>query len=407
MKLSTSYKMAFAFNALVLFSSPAQAEDQRINFNTVLDAALKNSPEMTDIAVKIAELEAEGISTNTYPNPELSTEVRPYINSPAELENEYQVSLRQPLILSSAGTRSKLKKLFNTSASLEEKILILEFTQSLRLLYANIWALQQKSQFTKSTLELSNSIRSKINKSHQSGLLPLSSVKFLNAQVAKLEAESLGVIADKAKSQALLTQKTGTSFSSKTFSKLDEDPLPPNSQSIAEGTLPYAERIKLADKIANAQLELARRDANPSLAPLLAFEHTDEGDERIIAGLSVTLPFFDRNQSQRLVANALTKSTDKNKKYIQSKYFNDALEQLLLSVKNLHQQSEHYRTKVIPTLNEALSNAEHELELGKAEPSQLLQGLLELMSAQDRYLELKIKAIAERAELSIMLGKEI
>ena len=184
-------------------------------------------------------------------------------------------------------------------------------------------------------------------------------------------------------------------------------PLPKEDSLSDTSLLPIVDAKRLRLKIATAQRELSRLDSFPKFAPRIAFEHTSDGADRVNVGFQIEIPLFDRNQAERIKSDADARASRSDISYVESGKLQDEVSLILEAVKASSEQAKKYKEKVIPALVAALSAAEREFKAGQGNPQQVFQNLIELSSAQDSYLELVLKALSERVELSIITGKEI
>lgn len=385
----------------------AIAESKLISYDEVLQAALENSPFVAEIKAQSEKIRAEGVQLKTLNNPELSGEVRPYVSQHNNLDEEYEIGLSQPLRLSSFGMRQRVGQLIEESASIDKKLALIEFSGNLRLIYLKAWALQEKEKFTKSLTSQTKSLSDMVQRSTSQGLFPASISKLFEAQIEKLSAELIGVSADRKRAIAELIKKTNSISKEQVLSALDLGPLPKEDSLSDTSLLPIVDAKRLRLKIATAQRELSRLDSFPKFAPRIAFEHTSDGADRVNVGFQIEIPLFDRNQAERIKSDADARASRSDISSVESGKLQDEVSLILEAVKASSEQAKKYKEKVIPALVAALSAAEREFKAGQGNPQQVFQNLIELSSAQDSYLELVLKALSERVELSIITGKEI
>ena len=385
----------------------ALAESKLLSYDEVLQAALENSPFVAEIEAQSEKIRADGVQLKTLSNPELSGEVRPYVSQHNNLDEEYEIGVLQPLRLSSFGMRERVGKLIEESASIDKKLALLEFSGNLRLIYLKTWALQEKEKFTKNLASQTKSLSDMVQRSTSQGLFPASISKLFEAELEKLSAELIGVSADHKRALAELLKKSNSISKEQVLSPIDLGPLPKEDSLSDISLLPVVDAKRLRLKIATAQRELSRLDSFPKFAPRIAFEHTSDGADRVNVGFQIEIPLFDRNQGERIKSDADERASRSAISYVESGKLQDEVALILEAAKASSEQAKKYKEKVIPTLAAALSSVEREFKAGQGNPQQVFQNVVELRSAQDTYLELVLKALSERIELSVITGKEI
>lgn len=396
----------FLFLIALGFQSPlAFSEPQAHTYDAVLAKAIENSPMLLEFKAALLAQRAEGIAINTAPNPELFGEVRPFIGDSKGQEIEYEIGIAQPISLSHFGLRARVAKLIEKASTLEEKLKLMEFEQQILLSYGKVWALQEKERFTKEAYNKAKKLEQSVTGENKGASLR-STQKLFEASRKKLEAQLQGVVGDKERAVAELTRKVGISFKDESFTAPALVKLPETLSKEAICDFGIVERLKLRGRLADAQAELSRLDAFPQFSPKVSFEHTNEGSDRIVVGLSIGLPVSDRNQAERLKAEAERRSQDALSKYEVSGGLYEEVFRIFRATQNALSQVHTFSTQVIPALQESLKASELEVSAGQASPFQTWQILLELVETQDRYLELWIKALGERTELSILTGKQ-
>ncbi|MBL7661482.1 TolC family protein [bacterium] len=398
------------FGMLLLLDFTAQAAlgaPAEIAYEEVLETALESSTFVKAIAAQSAATKAEAVQLKTLSNPELAGEFRQYTTQENNLDDEYEISLTQPLRLSSFGVRQRLSELIEKSTVLSNKLELLEFSGNLQLIYAKAWALQEKEKLAQDLVARTRSLAEIIQRANLQGLLPGSISQLFLAEIEKQNAELIGITADRNRAKAELIKRSGVDYKTRLLKSINLPPLPDLDGGLDTANLPLADAKKLRLKIAATQRELAALDAFPKFAPKIAFEHTADGDDRINFGLQIDLPIFDRNQAAKLKSKAEEEFHESEVQQIDQGNFHAEVSLVFRALEASTQQAKLYKEKVLPALEAALKAATDELRAGQGNPQQVLQNLIELRAAQDMYLQLVIKSLSERVELSIMTGKEI
>jgi hypothetical protein len=399
----TSFIAAAMGVALLFMQSYAHADNRTLTFDQVLTMALDQSPTMKQIAQTRATYRAQQKELSLFENPQLSAEVRPYTAHPSGLDLEHEVSIAQPLRISNFGARQHVARLIAETADIETKLLLVQFEQQLLLSYGRVWALQERAQFLSKLMKRADSLLAKVSTASTGGLLPASTKQLILAEQKRLHVERSAIIAEQEKARAELIKSSGSSLTAASVAALTLGALP--SDIIMDDSIPLVQRVNAKSLLAIEQHRLARLDAFPQFTPRIAFDHTADGDDRILVGLTFPLPLFDRNQPEKIQAQAEEATQQAMKKYVDDGVLQHEVRLLVSSARSSMAQAQSLRTDVLPTLEAAYTAAEHEVFAGQGSPLQLWQVLTEMRDLQQRYLELWTQALSYRTELSMLTGR--
>lgn len=394
--------------AFLVLSSPVVGEG--LSLDSVLSDALENSPRYRELLATVAEKRQAAGITDTLPNPELDGEIRAITGSRNGSDNEYEITLSQPLKLSYLGLRSSVSELLEQSATIEERNSLLELTQSIKLVFAKVWAEQEKERQLSDARERAQTIYRSVELSAKQGAIARGEHKLIQAELERVEAELGGIQADLSRSRAELIRLSGSAIGDAKLKRPLLAALPDREnvlKSFDQSRLPLQKRLDLLAKVAEKQADLARRDSYPGFAPRIGFEHTEDGDDRIIGGISIELPLFDRNQGERIKMNAASNAARSWARYAKSGALREELASLLTAIHASAEQAKKYEDRVVPLLRESLTAYTEQLRAGQGVVFQIWETQRELTEASDRSLELWLKVLAMRSELSILIGDEI
>lgn len=399
------------FTALIALPTVTVAENSShssVTLEEVLAYAIDQSPSVQEIESRIAQRRAEGIELSILKNPEVDSEIGfPVSYDEKRGSNEASVSLSQPLRLSNFGLRQRINKIISKSADSEKSLEILSLTQNIKLAYVKGWVLQERILQLDLSLKRAQSISNYVQDGITRGLFGVAESSLFKFENESLEAEKLGLGGDLERARAELLHRSGLSIKNKKL-------LPLQLREIAQGDLeneakdlPVVKRVNLLAELANEQHRLSRLDSFPQFAPRLVYSRNDEGSDYVGVGISVELPFFDRNQAERLRRGAEVRAARSVEQYYSGPQFNEELFSLLKSTQLSQKEVRAYEEKVLPALREALQASDKQLKAGQGSLLQTWQLLQQLRETQARALELWSKAISERAELSILVGKDL
>lgn len=370
-----------------------------------MDTALSKSPVLAELRHQKSTSMAEGAEISRRANPELSIETRPFIHKSEEQGNEYELLLSQELRPSDFRTRERLSQLIRDSADTEHKQRIHSFSQNLTLAFAKVWALQERSRYLITLERQSQKLLSLSLNANRNGLLPLSSRDLLIAETFRAKTERSGIEADIQGAIAALSHLVGKKFKEELFKEPSISELPE--------TIPPLEKIARLDlarrryRLAKERRNLVEIDSFPKLSPRLGFERTSDGDERILLGITFPLPFFKQNEAEILIADAEQELRLEEKNHLETAVFEQHLQLLLSSTRSLFKQAKSYRSEVLPALEKAFEANQREFIAGQGTQQQLWQILREMSEIQERSLQAWLKALTQKAELSIIIGNDI
>lgn len=392
-------------------SAEGKPKSSTITEEEVLGQALANSPLVKQVDALLAGKIAESISTRLLPNPALDTDVRlPGSYRGSRPDTEVEMALEQPFRLSHFGLRDAVADLISKAGNSDQKIALLELSQKVRLLYARTWALDAQKAVIESAKKRASSVASLIGESSKKGLLPISDSKLFEAESKKLSAETLGIEAEFARSLAELTRVTAIDFGDRKFEKptlpsaLNADELIAQAEG---GNIPVQQRARLLSQLASEQRKLAEKDSFPMLAPRLLYQHTAEGEEQYGIGIRIELPFFDRNQAERMKRTAEESAANAEQQYFLGSAFKSQVSLFAKSLNASANQVKIYETQVIPALQEALRGSEQQLRAGQGSVLQVFQTQREINDATSKVVELWVKALSDKAELSVLIGADL
>ncbi|MBD2231473.1 TolC family protein [Phormidium tenue] len=398
---------------VIIAGSSAQADQKKgeVTFEDVLTQAISTSPLVKEIDSAIAIRLAESIETRLRLNPELQAGVGVPVDPAGDADKtQLNLTLSQPLRPSDFGARSAVSTLLSESATTEQKLSILELSQSAYLSYAKLWVLQEQKKFLVEQRDRARRISEKVEKATSAGALGKGEGNLFRAEYQKLRAQLLGVEADSARERANLLKLS-------TFSLEEGLPLelPPIElvgtstesilQSVEEGSLPIQTRYELLAKVAREREKLARKDAFPAFSPQIGYQRTEDGGSFVGVGIQFELPFSNRNQAEILRRQGEATYARAKNAYSRSDAFREEVKLSLRSMEALRQQAETYKKEVIPSLVSALGSYEAQFQAGAETVLPIWQAQRELADAQLASLDLWLRMFTARSEVSILLGK--
>lgn len=347
----------------------------------------------------------------TLPNPELGVGVAVPVDwKESRGDNELEASLSQPLRLSHFGTRSAASELMQKMASTDRQAELFKLLKEIDLAYLRLWALQQQKQSVSSARSSAAALTREISEGLARGIFSEGDQRLFFAEEARFEAEILGVEGDIRAGEAMLTRLVGRSMSTRILAKPDMaarytvDEVLAKEKSSAIGA---SQRTNLLLELAQAQNQLARRDASPEFTPQLLASRSDDGTSFLGVGITVPLPFSDRNQSQIQQRDGELRAAEAQRNYVNEGTFNEEISAFVAAVNLALSEAALFENKVVPAFQESLNFQERQFRAGSGSIFQIWQTQRELFESRAKALELWTKAFSLRIELEILVGQEI
>lgn len=390
-----------------LFITPCSA--QELTLDQALDSALSNSPLVSEIDASLAEKERQARDISILPNPELDAEQQFYAGGAgAAHDNQPSANLIQPFRLSHLGLRSRVAKLKEEAAKKGREVELISFFQRVRFSFAHIWLLNERKRVLEDINSKAFKVSQFIEKGFQAAVFGRGEQAVFNAEVARVGAELQGLNAEIARSNSSFIALTGLSARNRMLVKPVILKAPNDIVArFTDGSLKVQQQFDLLSKVASESLNLAERDAFPELKPRLVYAHTNDGGEFFGVGLTVQLPFWNRNQNAIHAATAEKKSAEKIKLFYQSDAFKSQLVEIQSSLSSSLNELDIYEKKVIPGFHTAFGAFDEQLRAGQGATLQLWQTLISLNESSKQFSELWAKTFGERAELGILIQEDI
>ncbi|MBP9838349.1 MAG: TolC family protein [Proteobacteria bacterium] len=389
----------------------AHAEEGSIGIEEVVKKTLDNSQLVKEIEAAYLNKNAEALETKTLSNPTLDAELAvPLAWNEARGENEISLSITQPFKLSQVSLRSRLAELLYSVANSEKEQEVIELIVKTKLSFARLWLLSERERILKEFQPKTKSITQFVNTGLKQGAYGQGDEALFRTEIAKSEAELLGIQAELISAEAEMTRLAGQSFKNQKLkspsisSTLSVEQI---QSRLSNGEVKMQGRARILADLAKANLEVATSDAFPELRPSLVYSKTNDGVDIVGIGLSVDLPLFSQNNSEQMRKRADYNAAEAKFSNLRSEAFKLSVINSVRSYQLRLEELRLYETKVIPAIKESLSAFEKQVRNGQGSVFQLWQTLREYLNIQERYLELWTMAFSEQQELAILIGEEI
>ncbi len=381
-----------------------------LSFDEFRALGIKNSPLIKKIDSKFASQLANAFDLKVLANPELAIE-RTFTSMELAGANDAQnaVSFGQKLRLSDFGKRDNVAELIRKASKVNQATEIFELSQRMRLLYYRLWALQRTAEVFAEAETRANKKLNLIKEAVIKGLLSKGEEKLFEGEKYRLQASQLGVSTSIALTQHEIQKNLGVSC---VLAKLPPEFLKiPSVETLLEyskdSELSEQARLKILDRLAVEQNQLAELDSYPEFTPKLVYQHTNDGGDFFGFGITIPLPVWNRNQAEKLRASAQLAAVEAQEQIFAPEALRSQVTYLQVANQNARRQLELFNKNVIPSFQEALKIQEELFTKGQGDVLQVWQSLRMLSEVQEQSLKLWSSNVAARIRLSLLIGEEI
>ena len=363
-----------------------------LNLRRALSLALAKSPELASFAWGVREAEAEQLQASLPPNPELETE---FENFGGSREFRGTRSLETTIALSQlielGGKRAKRIKLAQADSRLagwqyESKRLSVLTGVTKRFISA--LAMQKKLELADEDLKLVSAGLDAVTRQMAAGKATLAEKTKASVEVAtgRIRAARIRRALTSARSElAAAWGSTNPQFTRLLGDLGDITDIPPGEKLIAH----LSRNPELASWTAELQkrhaaLELAGANAIPDVTAGIGYRHTretEENDHALVAGISIPLPLFDRNQGKIRKARYSLLRAKAQRRAAEVKLHTE-FEKAYQALASAHGEAVALRDEVMPAARSSYEASGKSFAGGKT-------GYLNVLDAQRTFVEVR------------------
>ncbi len=378
---------------------------QALELRQAVAYALGNNPRMKTAAHDIAIDEARAGQARLFPNPEIELEVEEFSGSRSGFsESETKMVVSQPLVL--WGKRSGRIRI----ADIQRTMAVLEYERTRRALQAavstafyEVLGAQKRVALTEKSVEIAGEIEAVIGKRVSEGAA--SPVEYMRAKAALAAARMKHArsVSTLEIQRVRLAEALGVS---------------PGECAEVSGEFPSGEvlppllllkkKIVQAPELARclrdiekkrAALELERAERFPDVRFSGGFQYFAGDDAKaFIAGLSVPVPLFDRNQAGIREAQERLSRSQFEYKAARSRLIAD-LTRAYTDLEAARRQESALRQEILPETLKAFQAVRKGYQKGKFPYMDLLTTQKELQNLREQY----VQALVDRARAAVRL----
>ncbi|KAA3616768.1 MAG: TolC family protein [Calditrichaeota bacterium] len=385
-----------------------------LTLEKAIQLALMQNPRLAVYSLEIRARDADALQASLFPNPEIEIETENFAGSGVYRgidATETTISLGQLLELS--GKREKRTKVavFESDlAAWDYEALKLQVYTSVVRNYIQVLALQEKIELDKELLNISEKLVESVKKRVQSG--GLSPAETARANVVVSNAE---ITLQRTERQLLATRSLlASTWNGKGLFATIQGSLEANRK-IPEKDI-IKQKLDQAPELARWSVEMERRRSSLELAEAmavpdptisLAYRRINESkDNALVAGLSIPLPFFDRNQGNVQKKQIRVKQGVWEKKTVRNN-LNTRLESLYPNAEALAAEISALRQTAIPQAEKAFVIISESYQRGKFQLIDVLDAQRTLFEARRRLVDSLLDFKMTITELERLIGRDL
>lgn len=403
--------LVVSYGGILVAESTEQECQKKLTLEEFRAISLKNSPLIAEIDLEYAKNLATAFDAEVLINPELQIEQTfTGMKLNGDNDGQTQVSIGQPLRLSNFGSRQRVATLIRKSGDTQKRSMILELTQKLNIQFRTLFILQQTEKILIDAEKRASKKVTLIKDGVSKGSFSLGEEKLFEGEKYRLQAQAKGIAATIASTQNELAKTTGLTCSIISIGYEPLTELPSEEYLLAKAKaseISESTRVDLLYNLSKEETRLSELDAFPIISPRFVYQHTNDGGDFFGAGVSIPLPFWNRNQGERIRKSAEERVMETKKTFLINGGLESQIRNLRQSALSLGEQSELFTLKVIPSFEGALQSQEKLYSEGRGNVLQVWQTLRALNEVQTQGLLLWHEAISARTQLSILIGEEI
>jgi outer membrane protein TolC len=384
---------------------------QQWSLNSLRAQALAKSPLVAEIDKDYANALASAFETEALENPELHSE---YTVTGEQLggahDPQVQISIGQPLSLSTFGSKSEVARLIRKSGDLEKRVKLMQLLQDLTLRYDTLAVFQRVQTLIEDAEKSATQKVLLIKQGVRKGLLSDGDQHLFEGEKFRLKAQANKIASTIFRLRSELALSTGIPCVFQALVRDEIRDIPSAQDLIAHARaseIGETARLSLLSHLTQKQMKLASIDAYPRITPQFIYQHTNDGGDFFGAGFTIPLPFWNRNQSELKRAKAERKVVETRSSFVNNGGLENQIITMRQAVVNAREHSDLFASKVIPSFEKALKSQERLYYQGKSNVLQVWQIFTTLNRVKAEGLQHTLEAKALRNRLSVLTGEEL
>lgn len=386
-----------------------------ITLRQALSLALLQNPALASFSYEIRAAEARALQVSLYPNPELGIELENFAGSGAfsgSGELETTLSLGQSILL--GGKRGKAVR----AAALESDLAAwgyesarLDVFTEVRRAFVEVLSDQQRVKLNEELAQLAEQLLQTISERVKAG--KVSPAELSRAQVRlstqRMELERARRELNAARTRLVAVWGSRNAGFMRAAGLLDTLYSIPPQEKLTPLLLQNPDLARFATELEQRQAVVALEDALRIPDPTISGgvrRLNGSDDNAVVAGISIPLPFSNRNQGARQEARVRLLQTLREKQAVEVQ-LNAALSQAYSSLQNVFNEATTLRDQILPEAQKAFDTINEGYLQGRFNFLDVLDAQRTLFEARGQYLRALADFHTVTAEIERLIAQEI
>ncbi|WP_129645034.1 TolC family protein [Peristeroidobacter agariperforans] len=396
----------------VVCSADAQAQAESVNpdgeltLARAIDAAMRGNPDLLASAYELSAAQARIVQADLRPNPEFGVELENFAGSgAAQRIDSLETTLSLSQVVELGGKRGLRRAAAEADldfVDIEQRARELDILSDVTSRFIDVAAAQERVRFAIQATALAQSTLEAIGARVEAGRSPEAERSRARVALTRAVIEQRQAESELRAARYALSASWGSPEPAFTMARAELFDLRAveSFQALMDRLEESPDFIRFASeaRLRAAELRLARVRARPNLTFSLGvrrFEQTD--DAALVAGFSMPLPIFDKNQGAIREAQIRLDQTDALR--------NAARVKARASLLALYQEMNTDRARVDTLRNEAMPQAQLALDQTRSGYDRGRFSFLELITVQEELLAVQAAAIDAAADFHRILAE--
>lgn len=386
------------------------AELAPLDLSAVITRVLARNPAMQAAYFRIEEAKGRVNQAGVYANPEIGVEIEDIGRASTGGPSQATIGITQPLILwGKRGARRDIANAELSAASAEVSSVALDLYRQTAEAFVGVLGAQQDLSNAEDRLRLAKEIESAVQVKLLEGAVPKS--ELLRAQATTSLA---GIDVDRAHSDVerqkynLISLWGGGSEVEIEGDLHWADSVPDSAVLVGlldDHPILLAQRLRLNAR--EADLRLAKALGRPDLSMSAGYRRLhDSGDNTMLFGAAIPIPFFDRNKGGVVEASARVKEAGAELESARQSLRRDVY-YLWATLVSQTQEMASLTEGVLPATEQALREIDESYRLGRQPYINVLDAQRSLSEIQSRLVELMVSRAHTAVQIESLTGHSL
>jgi len=395
--------------------SQAKEPTRDIRLNQALALALARNPALSAFSKEIRARDAQALQEGLLPNPEMSFEIDEWGGSSDRTSfDAAETMLRFDQLVELGGKRAKRKKVAIMERNLGEwdfRSKRLDILQSTTKAFVDTLAAQQRSQLARETFGLAQQIFQVVSERVKAGKTSPVEKNKASVELSKANVELQRTRYEMKAAEKRLASEWGgepDEFSSVTGNLEAPTDIPALADLLKQTrNNPDIARWDAEMDFRNSALELAKARRFPDVTVGAGVKRFEVNDEMAaVAGFSIPLPIFDRNQGNiRAARERITKAKDDRAMAVI--LVEKELSETYQALSSFHEQVEALKNEILPASKSVFESTREGFQQGKFQFLDVLDAQRTFFDAEFQYIEALQNYHKALADVDRLIGTDL